>query len=440
MKLWNRSFAVWLLASAQSQLGTALAGIALSFLVLHQTHRAGAMAVTLACAVGPNLLGPLAGAWVDRLPLKLPLIAADVLRGLLQLMVGLLALQMGDLPLWMINLTALLGGFAGIFANPAGSAAFPQLVPADQLARANGLVGSVTQGAWLIGTLLGGVLVANLGAPVAILIDGVSFLVMAALLPLVRLRARQAPTGLRPSVLTDLLSGLRLMRRSRTLTLIPVISMVLNAVLVTVTVVTPKLMERLGAGAAGYGVFLAAEGLGALLGGGVIAWLGPRVPARRATAFGMLATGLLYLIMARFTVYPVLLTCSLLLGFAFTLLNTPLVTLMQSMVPAAYLGRVFSVLGTGSTLGVPVMLLLVSPLLDRYPAGLFFALAGAVQLAGGLLWVLVVRAERVLPDLHAWAGKQQDAPDQQHPDVATLAPATPEVKRDNHTALELSET
>lgn len=425
VKLWNRNFAVWLLASGQSQLGSALAGIALSFLVLHQTHRAEAMAVTLACSVGPNLLGPLAGAWVDRLPLKLPLIAADMLRGLLQLMVALLALRLGDIPLWVINLTALLGSFAGIFANPAGSAAFPQLVPADQLARANGLFGSVTQGAWLIGTLLGGVLVANLGAPVAILIDGVSFLVMAALLPLVRLRAREAPSGLRPSILADLRSGLSLMRRSRTLTLIPVIGMVLNGVLVTVTVVTPKLMERLGAGAAGYGVFLAVEGLGALLGGGLIAWLGQRLPARRATAFGLLATGLLYLIVARFTVYPVLLTCSLLLGFAFTLLNTPLVTLMQGLVPAAYLGRVFSVLGTGSTLGVPVTLLLVSPLLDRHPAGLFFALAGAVQLAGCLLWVLVVRAERVLPDLHAWEERERGAPVRLGKEAATLASATP---------------
>lgn len=401
-RIWNRSFVVWLLASAQSQLGTALAGIALSFLVLHQTGKAGAMAVTLAFAVGPNLLGPLAGAWVDRLPLKLSLIAADVLRGVLQLTVALLVLRLGSLPLWVINGAALMGGFAGIFAGPAGSAAFPQLVPPTQLARANGIFGSVSQGAWLIGTLVGGVLVARLGPPVAILIDGVSFLVMAALLPLVKLRGRETVMGPRPTIVADLLSGLRLIRRSRTLTLIPCIGMVLNGVLVLVTVVTPKLMERLGAGAAGYGVFLAVEGVGALLGGGLIAWLGNRIPARRATAFGLLGTGLLYLVMARFTVYPVLLACSLLLGFAFTLLNVPLNTLMQSMVPSPYLGRVFGVLGTVSTLGIPLTLLLVSPVLDRYPAGLFFALAGGVQLAGCLLWVLVVRSERTLPDLHAW--------------------------------------
>ena len=419
LKLWNRSFVVRLAASAQSQLSTALAGIALSFLVLHQTGRAGAMAVTLACSVGPNLLGPLAGAWVDRLPLKVSLIAADVLRGVLQLTVALLVLRLGSLPLWVINGAALLGGFAYIFANPAGSAAFPQLVPQDQLARANGIFGGVFQGAWLVGTLAGGVLVATLGPPFAILIDGVSFLLMAALLPLVNLRKREMVTGPRPSIFADMRSGLRLIRRSRTLTFIPVIGLVLNGVLALVTVVTPKLMEQLGAGAAGYGMFLAVESVGALLGSGLIAWLGARIPARRATAAGLLGTGLLYLVMARFPVYPVLLACSLLLGFAFTVLNVPLNTLMQSMVPAAYLGRVFGVLSMVSTLGIPITLLLVSPLLDRYPAGLFFAVTGGVQSVGCLLWVLVVRSERALPDLHAWA--KQKGTREVTPDVTAAA-------------------
>ena len=366
------------------------------------------MAVTLACALGPNLLMPLAGAWVDRLPLKVPLIAADLLRGALQLTVALLALRLdhlnsGHLPLWVINLTALLGGFAGIFAGPASSAAFPQLVPGDQLNRANGLSGGVSQGAWLLGTLAGGVLVARLGPPVAILIDGLSFLVMAALLPLVRLPGRDTPEGPRSSLLDDLGAGLRLMRRSRVLSFVPLIGLVLNGAIMLAVVVTPKLMERLGPGAEGYSVFLALDSLGAMLSGALVAWLGNRLHARFATSAGLLGCGLLFLVIARFPVYRVLLGVSLLLGFGFMLLNAPLNSLMQSVVPAAFLGRVSSVLSTVSSIGAPVTLLLVSPVLDRYPAGLFYALAGALMLVGCVAWVLVARSEPVPPDLHAQA-------------------------------------
>ncbi|MFC6664362.1 MFS transporter [Deinococcus radiopugnans] len=163
--LWNRSFVIWLLGTAQSQLGSALAGIALSFLVLHQTGSAGQMALTLACALAPNLLLPLAGAVVDRMNLKVPLIGADVARGLLQLTVGGLALAWGEVPLWLVNGAAVLTGLAGIFAGPASSAAVPALVPEQELTRANGLIGGVSQGAWLLGTLVGGYLVTAFSLP-----------------------------------------------------------------------------------------------------------------------------------------------------------------------------------------------------------------------------------------------------------------------------------
>lgn len=100
---------------------------------------------------------------------------------------------------------------------------------------------------------------------------------------------------------------------------------------------------------------------------------------------------------------PVLLVCSVILGFGFGILNTPLNTLMQRMVPAEYLGRVFSVLGTVSTLGMPLSLLLLSPLLDRVALALWFGVASVLMLAGAFAWTLVALSERVAPDLHAAA-------------------------------------
>lgn len=57
-KLWNKNFVLWWLGSAQSAFSSALAGIATSCLVLHQTGSAGAMGVNLALALLPGLLSP----------------------------------------------------------------------------------------------------------------------------------------------------------------------------------------------------------------------------------------------------------------------------------------------------------------------------------------------------------------------------------------------
>lgn len=105
---------LWWLGSAQSAFGTALASIATSFLVLHQTGSAGAMGLNLALGLLPALLQPFMGAVVDRLPLKPPLILGNLLRGLLQVSVGLLALR-GEVPLTHIYLASFLTGLIGAF-------------------------------------------------------------------------------------------------------------------------------------------------------------------------------------------------------------------------------------------------------------------------------------------------------------------------------------
>lgn len=132
-RLWNRSFAVWLLASAQSQLGGTLSSLAMSFFVLEQTGSAGGVALTPAFSLLPNLLAPVAGALVDRVPLKVPLVASDVVRAL-----RLALLEFGDprplsrgmqrlYTLPRLTLAALMAGGALLVGGPslAGSVAIP---------------------------------------------------------------------------------------------------------------------------------------------------------------------------------------------------------------------------------------------------------------------------------------------------------------------------
>ncbi|AZI44283.1 MFS transporter [Deinococcus psychrotolerans] len=396
--LWNRSFMIWLLGTAQSQLGSALASIALSFLVLHQTGSAGQMALTLACALAPNILMPLAGALIDRMNLKVPLISADVARGLLQLTVGGLALAWGEVPLWLVNGAAVLTGLAGIFAEPASSAAVPALVSEKELARANGLIGGVNQGAWLLGTLVGGYLVTASSPALAIVLDGVSFLVMGALLLLVQLPKRELKTEQPESLLSSVASGLRLMRRSRVLVFLPFIALLLNASLAPVQVLLPKLLLG-GAGAEGYGQYLAAESAGMLAASTLLALIGSRLPLRRTVALGLALLGASLFLLTRFVTPPSLLGVAALMGVAIAATNTPIITLMQQMVPSAFLGRTFSVLGTVSTLGMPLTLLALSPIVDHYPAALFFTVAGSVTLLMTVAWAVVALSERKSPNL-----------------------------------------
>ncbi|THF68964.1 MFS transporter [Deinococcus sp. Arct2-2] len=392
--LWNRSFVLWLLGTAQSHFGSALAGIALSFLVLHQTGSAQSMALTLACTVLPNLLMPLAGTLVDRWPLKVPLIGADLVRGVLQLTVGGLAVVWGEVPLWLVNAAAVLTGLAGLFAGPATSAAVAALVAPAYLAQANGLLGSVGRGAWLLGTLAGGWIVTRWSPPVAIVADGLSFLGMAVLLTWVTLPGRPADQETPSKFWAEVRAGVQVMGRSRLLMLAPLIALLLNASLAPVTAILPKLFDTLGASATGYGTFLALESAGLLTAGLLIVKFGGRVSSGRLIGAGLLLTAGTYAALWHWPLTSMLLPGAVLLGFGFGLINVPFQTLIHQRVPQAYLGRVFSVLGMVSSIGMPLSLLLVSPWLDLLPMALWFGLAALAQGLGGLAWLWGLRTER----------------------------------------------
>lgn len=388
-RLWNRSFTVWLLGSAQSQLGGTLSSLAMSFFVLEKTGSAGGVALTLAFSLLPNLLAPVAGALIDRVHLKVPLVASDVVRGGLQLGLAAAALG-GGLPVEVVYLVAFLNGLVGIFAMPAASSAVPALVPPEDLPRANGLVGGLGQGAGLLGLLLGGVLVGAVGPLPSLLIAAVSYLLMAlAVGLLVQLPARTRPPGPRPALLAEVSAGLRLMRRSRLLTFLPLMALVVNAGFAPIQALMPAVMERGGYGAQGYGTLMAVSSLGMLLASGLFAWLGGRLRARPTAGLGLLLIGTGLAGMMLQPAYAGYLAAAFVLGLGLSLTNTPMMTLIGQRVPGAYLGRVFSVLTMGATLGMPLVLLALSRVADRYPPSLFFGIAAGTMVVMALVWLWV---------------------------------------------------
>lgn len=396
--LWNKNFILWWIGSAQSAFGSSLAGIALSFLVLHQTGSAGAMGMNLALAMLPALLSPLAGTLVDRIPLKLPLVAGDLARGLIVGGVGLWALS-GEVPLGLIYALSLLTGLIGVIYGPAAGALIPHLAPGDQLARANGLLGTASQTAGLIGLVGGGLLVSRVGNAPALLIDALTFFVMGVLLLFVNM-PKSAATSERRPFFTDLAAGLKRMRASRTLMLVPVMALFINASIARMQMLLPKRMVELGAGAAGFGTFLGFMVGGMVAGSSLIAALGARVPTRAAVGLGLAVIGLGAGLMAGAHSALSLWAFGALLGLGSGVTNAALPTLLQQLVEPAFRGRVFSFLGMVAQIGMPLTLLALAPFADKLPLPLIFAVAGSVTLLASLVWFVLGResAPRLTPE------------------------------------------
>ena len=170
------SFGLLFLATAGSSFGTYLAAIALTVDVYDRTGSGEWVAALLIADFLPIvLIGLLLGPLVDRLSRRRLMIASDLVR------LGVFA----ALP--FVNTAAgivALAGVAGIatgFFRPAVYAGLPNLVPDEELTNANSLLQTVETLAWMIGPVLGGLMLTAWGPSVPYAVNAVTFLVSAGL-------------------------------------------------------------------------------------------------------------------------------------------------------------------------------------------------------------------------------------------------------------------
>lgn len=320
---------------------------ALPFYVYSLTGSAAATsAMYVAYAVPRLLLGLLGGTLVDRFDRRRTMIVCDLSRSVL-----LLPLLFVDTrpTLWILLVVSAVQSAIGQLFFPARHALLPGLVPLDTRMRANSL-DSLSMGITrLIGPIGGGAVLAGLGISAVVIIDAVSFTLSALLLWRMRvpLSIAHAPGRARPSVRNDLLSGIRLCWRKRTVRGVLALSGFVMVGYGLVSVLTVVFVRTdLGAGAAAFGWMLAAQGIGITAAGLLGTRIGPRVPASWLYVGGLVfvGTSMLVAFQAR-TLTQALIA----FGFSGAGLSAWMVgerTLLQGAVPARQLGRAFGAYNT----------------------------------------------------------------------------------------------
>ncbi len=232
------------------------------------------------------LVGLLVGVLADRVRRKPLLVSTDLAR----------AAVLGAVPLFAVTQTLSVVVLVGVMAafgllsvcNDAAHQSFlPRLLPRAALPRANARLQQSNAIAQTSGPVLAGGLVAWLGAPVAVLVDAVSYLVSGVLIavtPIDDPAPERSARGV-SSVVTELREGLRWVYRHPTLRPLALGGhawFLFNAVLGTVYI--PFALRELGMGAIGLGVTLTLAGVGGFVGSSLWGWLGRRLSPVRILA------------------------------------------------------------------------------------------------------------------------------------------------------------
>jgi MFS transporter, ENTS family, enterobactin (siderophore) exporter len=212
----NRAFAIFAVTQNVSNLGDAVSTVAVPLYLLQLT-RSPALAAALGIvhivpAVALQL--PL-GALVDRWDRRRTLLWADVGRGLITLAIPVTAILHGPVVPVLFATAVPLGALSALFAAGFG-AITPGLVGRDRVEQAYALTEGGESLAWVLGPVVAGVLVTAVGGPIALAVDGASFLVSAAGLAAIQV-PRAGPAAERGSLWGELAGGLRFLVTNRTL-------------------------------------------------------------------------------------------------------------------------------------------------------------------------------------------------------------------------------
>jgi MFS family permease len=271
--------------------GTWMQMAAQAWLVLSLGHSATTLGVVVALQTLPVLLlGPYGGVVADRVDKRRLMIALQAAMGVQALILGVLTVS-GLVRLWEIGLLAALLGLNNAFEAPARHAFMLELVGPDSLRNAVSLNSVLANVARVLGPALAGILIVATGEGVCFLLNAASFAaVIASLLRLDRDAIRPTPPSpRRPGQLRE---GLRYVKDVPELG-VPLAMMALAGALAYEFQVTLPVMasQALHSGARGFGFMTAAMGLGAVVGGLLVAARGrtglPPLTAA-ASAFGVL--------------------------------------------------------------------------------------------------------------------------------------------------------
>ncbi len=335
--------------------------------------------LVVAASLAVLLVGFFAGAWVDRLRRRPLLIGADAIRAVLLFSIPAAYLA-GVLRLEQLYLVVFLEGCLGALFDAAYPAYVPSLIGVDRVVEGNSKLATSSSLAEIGGPGLGGGLVQLIGAPFAILVDAISFVVSAVSLVLIRTPEPPRPPRMSATpIAREIAEGLSLVRRHPVLvplTLRSVIAHVAGsfyAVLYTIYLIqdlhlTPFLL----------GVVISAGGVGSLFGSFVAGRVIRRMgfgPALIWTATGASVIGVLTpLAGGPLAIATLMVFLPQLLGDGLqTVEEVAELSLIQGVIPDRILGRVNATLGVFSH-GI------------AYPLGalLAAALAGVIGVRGGI--------------------------------------------------------
>jgi MFS family permease len=385
----SRDARVYLIGQSFSLFGDASMFLALGIWVKELTHSNADAGLTFFFGVVASLFAPLAGMLVDRVRRRPLLIVVNFLSA-----VGILTLLTvrNSSDVWIIYITMFFYGVAGNFIGSAQSAFLTVLLPLEQLGDANGFLRTVREGLRLIAPLAGAGLFVLVGGHWIAVLDSATFVIAGVSLLMLHVR-EDKPTRAPQHFLEEILGGFKHVDRTPVLKrLVISLAVALSVVGFAETGIFAVTGQELHRSASFIGVLMAAQGVGALVGGPLSAPAMRRVGERWLSGIGLIGIVIGALLFEGGSLALVLIG-AIIFGVALPPLLVGAYTLLQLRTPAELQGRAFSAFDLIASLPQTISIALGAALITTLGYRGEFSIMAAVVALSALILLLPIKGE-----------------------------------------------
>ncbi len=411
--LKDRNFLCLWIAQIVSNFGDRLTQMALVALIYQTTPGSAiALAKLISFTIIPVfLIGPIAGAWVDRLNKRNVMVISDLLRGILMLAIPLFIMLHQIL---LVYLAVFLAFSLSRFFIPSRMAIIPDIVSKDKLLVANTLADTTHMLGNVMGLVVAGMIVniKFIGAIGGFYIDAATFFVSAALIAMIvqksfakdvredlKVTKEAISRSIRKSIFTEIKEGIRYLRKYSQMHFIVYVFFLLMAGLGAIScVIIVFIQESFGTATLDLGLIGMFLVGGLLLGTLLYGKLGQKMEKSRTILLSFIGTGISIVLFAFFVKrYPNIFVSGLLAGFmgmAASPIMVSVNTMTHETMPEEARGRTFSSLEAIIHLAFLVFMFLAAYAAKYIERFWILIAVGAIFVFCGFIGIILKRNEK----------------------------------------------
>jgi MFS family permease len=381
--LRHRNYRLYWFGQLTSVLAQNMEGVAQSWLVLELTESPLLLGLTgLTFAIPTITLTLLGGVIADRADRKRIMIVSQLASAMNFFVLATLILA-GRVQLWHVMAAAFLSGCIRAFDRPSRMALLPQMVPKEDIPNAVAVGGTIWQLNRLVGPAVAGILIYLIG--IGPTYAFCCFASVGAVLLWIGIRFEHSvPEPSSDGMLQHMMAGLDFIWKNETYYTFIGMTFFTSVFGMSYLILMPVFARNvLAAGSQGFGFLQSAGGVGSLFGVFCAAYLAQSGAKGRQTIAGAVVFGVLLMIFALSTSYPLSLLLACALGMASQFYTTTINAILQVNLPDPLRGRVMGIYGLAWDL-MPVGGMIFGAIAEFAGAPIAVAIGGALVVSTAL--------------------------------------------------------